>query len=196
MSGDGGKTDARAGKKALRAQMLARLKSLPSALRDAYASGLRLQAARFLGGGKPLNVALYAPMPHEADLMPLLRQYPQHRFLFPRCLPGRLLDFKRVNDPAKELETDLHGIAAPRMQLRSIAPEYIDLLFVPGLAFTCDGHRLGYGGGYYDRFLPRCTQATLVACAFPEQIVEELPLEEHDLPVARLLVASSRRGER
>lgn len=195
MIGDDGRADARAGKKELRAHMLARLRSLPSTLRDTYSEDLCMQAARLLGG-ESLDIALYAPMPHEADLMPLLRACPQHRFHFPRCLPGRLLEFKHVRKPAEELETDLHGIPAPRPQLRSIAPEHLDLLFVPGLAFTSAGHRLGYGGGYYDRFLPRCPQATFVACAFPEQIVGELPLEGHDLPVARLLIASSRRDER
>lgn len=190
----GDKTNARADKHALRAQVLAHLKNLPSALREVYSCDLRLQAGRFLSGDA-LDIALYAPMPHEVDLLPLLRTYPQHRFHFPRCLPGRKLEFKLVSDPALELEADLHGIPAPRPQLRSIAPERLDLLFVPGLAFTVTGHRLGYGGGYYDRYLPLCAQATKVACAFPEQIVEALPIEEHDLPVDSLLVAHCRHRE-
>jgi 5-formyltetrahydrofolate cyclo-ligase len=56
----------------------------------------------------------------------------------------------------------------------------LDVILCPGLAFTRDGRRLGQGGGYYDRILPRFPQARTIGIAFPCQIVDDLPWESHD----------------
>lgn len=58
----------------------------------------------------------------------------------------------------------------------------IDFVIVPGLAFTTKGDRLGYGRGYYDRFLPTLS-ATSVGVCFTEQLVDDLPLADHDVRV-------------
>ncbi len=64
------------------------------------------------------------------------------------------------------------------------------LVVVPGLAFTLGGGRLGYGGGYYDRFLASLpASAVTVGVCFHEQLVDDLPLDPHDVPV-RLLVTA------
>jgi 5-formyltetrahydrofolate cyclo-ligase len=63
------------------------------------------------------------------------------------------------------------------------------LVIVPGVGFTADGQRLGYGGGFYDRYLPRCPQARIVAAAFPEQICRALPTEAHDLSIPHVIIA-------
>jgi 5-formyltetrahydrofolate cyclo-ligase len=61
-------------------------------------------------------------------------------------------------------------------------PAIVDVVVVPGTAFTLDGHRLGQGGGWYDRFLarlgPRCTK---IGVGFSPQLVDSLPVEEHDV---------------
>lgn len=58
----------------------------------------------------------------------------------------------------------------------------IDVVIVPGTAFTPDGHRLGQGGGWYDRFLPGLAPDTLtIGVGFAPQLVEELPIEDHDV---------------
>ena len=85
------------------------------------------------------------------------------------------------------------GLAAgafdiPEPQGEPISPIGLDLVIVPGLAFTTDGRRLGQGGGHYDRFLaelpPSC--ATVGVC-FAEQIVDELPQEPHDRTVGHVV---------
>ena len=58
--------------------------------------------------------------------------------------------------------------------------DIIDLIVVPGVAFTMVGDRLGHGKAYYDRFLPGCRAITVGAC-FTEQVVDELPVEPHDV---------------
>ncbi len=68
------------------------------------------------------------------------------------------------------------------------SPGTVDVVVVPGLAFTADGHRLGQGGGWYDRFLAdvdhRCV--TIGVC-FAEPVVSELPRESHDVILDRLV---------
>lgn len=64
---------------------------------------------------------------------------------------------------------------------RLIPPEDIDLIIVPGCAFTKNGYRLGYGGGYYDRYLPKTHAFT---CGFfYEALKREFPSEETDVPL-------------
>lgn len=69
------------------------------------------------------------------------------------------------------------GIPCPEGPV--VAPEEIDLIVVPGLAFDKTCHRLGQGGGYYDRYLPKC-RGIAVGLAYEYQIVDRLPLEAHD----------------
>jgi 5-formyltetrahydrofolate cyclo-ligase len=61
-------------------------------------------------------------------------------------------------------------------------PSQIDVVIVPGTAFTLQGHRLGQGGGWYDRFLPQLAPTCLkIGVCFEPQIVTQLPVETHDV---------------
>lgn len=62
----------------------------------------------------------------------------------------------------------------------------VDVVLVPGLAFTPDGARLGYGGGYYDRWLAAHQPAQRVALAFERQLTATLPHAAHDQPLDRI----------
>ncbi len=179
-------------KKYLRQAVLARLKARTSAQRAADSAALRallypIMDAMEQGLGRPLRLALYAALPHEVDLMPLLQERPQHACAFPRCLPGRRLAFHAVREPESEMELGAMGIMTPRAELPLMSPESIDLLLVPGVAFTRAGERLGYGGGFYDTLIPRCTSARLLALAFAEQMVEQIPTEAHDVRLPQVV---------
>ncbi len=175
-------------KPALRTAVLSRLRARTAAQRNADSARLRGMLRPFLGGAG-LRVALYAPLPHEVDLLPLLHESPQHRYAFPRCRPGRGLTFHEVGDPSRELVPGAMGIPAPLPSLPAIAAADFELVIVPGVAFTGAGDRLGYGGGYYDRFLPCCRSARLVALAFAEQMLPDgsIPTEAHDLRLPCIL---------
>ncbi|MDP1989942.1 MAG: 5-formyltetrahydrofolate cyclo-ligase [Syntrophales bacterium] len=87
-------------------------------------------------------------------------------------------------DGFDELETGHYGIRAPKEGLlRPVDVGEIDAILVPAVAFDRRGYRIGYGGGYYDRFLPRAPQAVKIGVAFASQIIEEIPVGRHDLPV-------------
>lgn len=71
------------------------------------------------------------------------------------------------------------GTLEPPPDAPVVPPEEIDLALVPGLAFTAVGGRLGYGGGYYDRYLARCGAVRAGLCFFA-QMLDELPLDVYD----------------
>ena len=168
--------------------MLARLRSLDPDERARRSAELRQALSPLLGVRETLRVALYAALPHEVDLLPLLREHPQHGYYFPRCLPGHRLSFHRVIDPESDLKPGALNIPTPDDELPTLEPELFDLVLVPGVAFSEAGERLGYGGGYYDRWLPQCRQARLIALLFREQVVGSLPREAHDLLIPRLII--------
>lgn len=133
------------------------------------------------------TVLVYRATPDEADLN-FLTEHPASagkRFAYPVCLN------------AKEMAAMLpggwregaFGILEPDpASSQNVSPEEIGLVVCPGVAFDGDGTRLGMGGGYYDRFLPRCTDAAVLLAAFEAQRAEEtLPREANDIPVGRIV---------
>jgi 5-formyltetrahydrofolate cyclo-ligase len=106
------------------------------------------------------------------------------RVVVPVCRPeNRELIACRI-DGFDELETGHYGIRAPKEGLlRPVERGKIDVILVPALAFDRTGYRIGYGGGYYDRFLPQAIRAVKIGVAFASQIVAEIPVDGHDLPV-------------
>lgn len=169
-------------KKLQRQEVLARLRAIPATTREEYSARLRGLLSPHLEGASK-TIALYYPLAHEVNLLPLPQEYPQHHFAFPRCMPGRQLQFHHVTAPDTQMEPGLMGIPAPAPHLPIIAAKDFDIIIVPGVAFTHTGSRLGYGGGYYDRYLPHCTNAKAIALAFPEQMVKDIATEAHDLPL-------------
>ena len=94
-----------------------------------------------------------------------------------------------ANNLEEDLESGPYGIRQPRVsQASPLRLEDIDLAVVPGVAFDRRHHRLGRGGGYYDRLLASLPQETpSIGLAFDFQIVTDLPSQEHDIPVTRVI---------
>jgi len=96
------------------------------------------------------------------------------------------LDLYWVDDPENQLVAGLWGIREPVVERceRLATSNEVEFVLLPGVAFTRDGARLGYGGGYYDKLLASMAQRpALVAAAFALQIVEALPQEATDVKV-------------
>ncbi|MCL5057761.1 MAG: 5-formyltetrahydrofolate cyclo-ligase [Actinobacteria bacterium] len=96
-----------------------------------------------------------------------------------RLIPSALLDYPG------DLEPGAWGILEPKKDcLRPVDPGDIDLVVVPGVAYDKGGNRLGYGGGFYDRFLPRTKPGTVyLAPAFEAQVVDDVFPGPLDVPV-------------
>ncbi|MGE7879582.1 5-formyltetrahydrofolate cyclo-ligase [Peribacillus muralis] len=107
----------------------------------------------------------------------------------PKCDPDKkTMEFRKISS-FNQLETVYHGLLEPVAETAKVTKDELDALIVPGLAFTKEGFRLGFGGGYYDRFLPGYKGATL-ALAYEIQLVDELPVEVHDIAVGKLITPS------
>ena len=90
-----------------------------------------------------------------------------------------------VYDPQQLAKTSF-GLLEPQGDLEVVEPSQIDLIHVPGLAFTTEGYRIGYGGGYYDRYLEHFAGHTM-STIYPCQ-VQGFNLEDHDIPVQEVLI--------
>ena len=86
------------------------------------------------------------------------------------------------------LQEGFKGIMEPQGG-RVVTPQKGDLMLLPGLAFSWQGDRLGYGGGYYDRYLAICREPPYkIGLCYPCQILPELPREEYDIGVDEILL--------
>lgn len=107
----------------------------------------------------------------------------------PRVERGsRALKLYAVRDPGNQLEAGVWGIRQPRADLcPEIPAAQVEFVLVPGVAFTRQCERLGYGGGFYDRFIRSLApRPALVAAAFALQVLPELPMSETDQRVDRV----------
>lgn len=96
------------------------------------------------------------------------------------------LEVSEVRDYSNDLKPGAFGIMEPKHR-SSVEEERIDVVIVPGVAFDKDGHRLGYGLGYYDKLLHRLKRKNnsvlSMALAYDFQVVSELPKDGHDKEV-------------
>lgn len=96
------------------------------------------------------------------------------------------MSFYQVDDRT-QLEETVYGLQEPIPSVSvRVEPEDIHIMIVPGVAFTKEGARLGLGGGYYDRYLPRYTGLT-VALLFSCQLVDSIPMESHDYRMDKMI---------
>ncbi|SFD54272.1 5-formyltetrahydrofolate cyclo-ligase [Lentibacillus persicus] len=105
----------------------------------------------------------------------------------PKCLPKeRQMSFYKLIH-FDQLEIVYHHLLEPNPQITEEIPKNkIDLLIVPGVLFDESGYRLGFGGGYYDRFLSDFPNRTL-SLAANLQLVKKLPAESFDIPVDNVI---------
>ncbi len=104
------------------------------------------------------------------------------RLLLPRVEDGKLV----VCDGIGPLAVSAFGVSEPTGPALPLSE--VGFVIVPGLAFTAEGVRLGYGAGFYDRFLPQLSVPNAGVC-FTEQLVDELPTEPHDVLVQQVISA-------
>jgi 5-formyltetrahydrofolate cyclo-ligase len=113
------------------------------------------------------------------------------RVLLPRVnRASRHLDIYKVSDLQNDVAPGLWGIREPVVGrcIKEDALGTVDFILLPGVAFTREGVRLGYGGGFYDRLLAQLPhRPTLVAGAFALQVVQEIPQENTDRNVGWLV---------
>ena len=189
-------------KRELRKIMKARRREVPSEERSAYSAALcgnlleREDVQRAIGAKGVF--AVYLASKEEIDLSPLVERLwaADCRVVVPawRDDTYRLVAYS----PNTELAAGPMGILEPAPGgegLISVAEGDVSVWIVPGLAFSRSGARLGYGGGWYDRFLSKANPSSIsLGVAYLFQIVADLPLEPHDIPLVDIVTISTVRG--
>ncbi len=130
------------------------------------------------------NVMAFVAFKGEPDTDPLFARLAVDgkRLLLPRVEASGIVAVDG-RAPLVVSKFGVHEPAGPEVDV-----DEIDLVIVPGLAFTAAGDRLGYGGGHYDRLLLTVSAASVGVC-FEDQLVDELPLAAHDVRVGTVISA-------
>ena len=173
-------------KSELRKQVLQEMKALPREQKQFIDQALteRLLQHPFYQEAKV--IATYLSFPHEFQTQELIEQALKDgkKVLIPKTYSKGRMD-SVVYDPQQLVKTSF-GLLEPQGDLEVVDASQIDLIHVPGLAFTTEGYRIGYGGGYYDRYLEHFSGHTL-STVYPCQIQDFSP-ENHDIPVQEVLI--------
>ena len=170
----------------LRKQVLQEMKALPRQQKQFIDQALTERLLQHPFYQEAEVIATYLSFPHEFQTQELIEQALKDgkKVLIPKTYPKGRMEFV-VYDPQQLAKTSF-GLLEPQGDLEVVEPSQIDLIHVPGLAFTTEGYRIGYGGGYYDRYLEHFTGHTL-STVYPCQ-VQEFNSENHDIPVQEVLI--------
>ena len=137
------------------------------------------------------TVLSYRALGHEVDLSALEDHARSEgkRLCYPLCTePGQMIALLPLSEDSWQRGS--FGITEPvRALSEEILPENIDLVLCPCTAFDSAGRRMGMGGGYYDRYLPRCTRARIAAVAFSVQECDALDTASWDADMEKVFVS-------
>ena len=173
-------------KSELRKQVLHEMKAIPRTQKVTMDLALTDQFLKHPSYQEAKVIATYLSFPHEFQTQELIEQALKDgkKVLIPKTYPKGRMEFV-VYDP-KQLAKTSFGLLEPQGDLEVVEPSQIDLIHVPGLAFTTEGYRIGYGGGYYDRYLENFAGHTM-STIYPCQI-QNFNSEDHDIPVQEVLI--------
>lgn len=128
------------------------------------------------------TILVYMPIVGEVDLTPLLGREPRKRWILPRIIPEEAGCMVFHPYEPGRLVHHPFGMEEPSPDLPIVPAGEVQLALVPGLAYDRAGRRLGYGGGYFDRFLRGFTGVSL-GVTFRLLLLDRLPCAEHDVTV-------------
>lgn len=174
-----------ANKKALRASIKQKRRALSIEYRQQASRKMQAELTRLPCYQAAEYIMLYMAMQDEVQLDELIAMVLKDgkKAVIPLVTGAGLMEAVELSDMA-DLVPDKYGIkTVSEEKRRLIAPDKIDLIIVPGVAFDKAGHRLGMGGGFYDRFMLRASRAVRAALAYDCQLLVAVPAEVHDLTV-------------
>jgi 5-formyltetrahydrofolate cyclo-ligase len=171
-------------KAALRSALVAARAGLSVEVRAQHARAIAVRLQSLPAFAAARTIAAYAALGAEVDPAPAVEAALARgaRIAWPRSVAGdRRLAFAEA--PRSALVRGPLGAPEPPPSAPALPPDALDLVLVPAVALTPDGHRLGRGGGYYDATLAALPRAFKVGLAFDLQLVPSLPFEPHDVPL-------------
>lgn len=163
----------------LRKRFKALRDAVPAAQRQAWSERICGHLADFCAARGITRVGAFGRFGSEVDLRPLALARPGLQCFFPRVAG---MDPPRLTWGPPPLAPGTWGLQEPASAPHPLPP--VQLLLVPGLAFAADGHRLGYGKGFYDAVLAGLPETVVtLAVGFALQRCAELPVDVRDRPV-------------
>lgn len=170
----------------LRKQVLHEMRALSQEKKQAMDQALTERFLNYPVYHEAKVVATYLSFPHEFQTQGLIDQVLKDgkKVLIPKTYPKGRMEFVVYNP--QQLKKTSFGLLEPQGDLEVVDASQIDLIHVPGLAFTREGYRIGYGGGYYDRYLENFAGQTM-STIYPCQIQTFNP-DSHDIPVQEVLI--------
>jgi 5-formyltetrahydrofolate cyclo-ligase len=165
-------------------------------LRDSFSEGFMkaaaVQAAEKLIEKWPDSVSkimLYAPIKSEISTVPLFHWAIKNHIqvAFPRLTEGSPEMEPVLVESWDQLVLGPYSIPQPSDDFPAVSTDEIEMVIVPGIAFDRSGYRLGYGAGYYDRFLKRLPSALWIGFTYQRLVLPGLPVEPHDINVHRVV---------
>ncbi len=122
-------------------------------------------------------VALFSPLPDEPQIWPLVEELAKSRLVALPRVEGDTMQFYCIG----EMKEGAFGIMEPQGS-PCIHPGEIDVIIVPGVAFTLSGKRMGRGKGFYDKYMSHPGfRALKIGVCYPLQVADDLPWEKHDI---------------
>jgi len=133
------------------------------------------------------TILLYNALPDEVPTQALMDELVARgkTVLLPCVINDTDMELRRYTGP-QDLQTGSFGILEPTGELFTDY-DTIDVAIVPGMAFDAEGHRLGRGKGYYDRFLSRVPHLYKIGLCFSWQLVDHVPCDEHDIKMDEVI---------
>lgn len=134
------------------------------------------------------TIMLYLSFNKEVDTYPLAKWCLDNgkTVIAPYCIQSKreIIPFK-INNLSTDLSKSSMGVMEPKHDLlEKVNIENIDLIIVPGVVFDKHCNRIGFGAGYYDRFLPKKAKLTpTIGIAYDYQIIDKVPTGEYDMPL-------------
>ena len=174
-------------KKALRARALAARDEIPAAERARRSEAIAERLMSIPEVAAATTVMVFSSFGSEVETGPIIRRLASRgaSVLLPRVVEREMLAVPY--EPGDRLTSASFGAGEPS-DGEPADPADIDVVVVPGLAFDLRGHRVGYGGGFYDRFLKLTRSDTLtVGVCFGSQVMDEVPHGAGDRPIACLV---------
>ncbi|MCL1919408.1 MAG: 5-formyltetrahydrofolate cyclo-ligase [Peptococcaceae bacterium] len=177
-------------KDSIRRQTLELLRHMSDAERQAQSVAIQNHILELPAWQQARTAMLYMHMPHEVATDKLISclQEAGKSIVVPKCQGDNLIPCL-IDNPETDLAITPWGVREPfRDPLRIITPSELDFILIPGVAFDRQGGRIGYGRGYYDRFLAQMSGGGYVlAAAYTEQLVAWCPRQDWDYQIPRVM---------
>ena len=172
----------------LRRQLLKLRKSLPAEVQDSHSKLIFESLARLSAYQTATRVLFYVSLPGEVDTHPMITASlnSHKRVMVPLTdIHHHTFNACEIFQFPEGLHRSTHGVLEPKQELHQfVEVTEIDLIIIPGVAFDRQGHRLGFGGGYYDHFLAQLpAPVPRIALAHELQVLPEIPYTSHDQKV-------------